>query len=298
MSAFPSLPLFTDAWVADTKHLSRLERGTYHDLLILMWRTPECRVPNDDDWLARRMAMTVDEVQRELRPIIIEFCNSDGNWITQKRLRREYNWCAERSGAQSVPRKPKRPHKKKIAPNPILSSPKEKKKEDDGERAREPLISADATALADEITVIVGHDVKFVPPAWCGAAYTVSKWLREGWNREIIIGGIRAAMARKRDGPPDSINYFEKPIARFLAQQATPLPVVKVPAGQVINGGENVQQQGSNSNVVQAGLRRVAELRELARGFGRDGAEGDAREGNTGDGTGDGDVRLLAQDRR
>ena len=98
MSAFPSLPLFTDAWVADTKHLSRLERGTYHDLLILMWRTPECRVPDDNAWLARRMNMTIAEVESELRPIIVEFCIcEDEKWITQKRLRREYIWCSEKS---------------------------------------------------------------------------------------------------------------------------------------------------------------------------------------------------------
>ena len=50
MAQFPGLLLWTDAWVADTKHLSRLERGTYLDLLVLMWRTPGCRVPNDDEW--------------------------------------------------------------------------------------------------------------------------------------------------------------------------------------------------------------------------------------------------------
>jgi len=98
MSAFPHLPLFTDAWVADTKHLSRLERGTYFDLLVLMWRVPNCRVPNDDAWLGKRLGMTADEVTNELRPIITEFCQIDGNWITQKRL------SANGIGAYAIPK--------------------------------------------------------------------------------------------------------------------------------------------------------------------------------------------------
>src|SRR6185436_1973101 len=93
MAQFPALMLWTDAWIADTKHLSRLERGTYHDLLVLMWRSPECRVPNDDGWLGKHLGMTVEQVTAELRPLISEFIKSDGNWLFQKRLRKEWNWC-------------------------------------------------------------------------------------------------------------------------------------------------------------------------------------------------------------
>jgi uncharacterized protein YdaU (DUF1376 family) len=102
VSAFPHLPLFTDAWVADTKHLSRLERGTYHDLIVLMWRSPECRVPNDDAWLGKRLGMTANEVVAELRPLIAEFCHVDGNWVTQKRLKKEWDWCSKRASKNSV----------------------------------------------------------------------------------------------------------------------------------------------------------------------------------------------------
>src|SRR5262245_26082935 len=90
MAQFPGLLLWTDSWVADTAHLTRLERGTYHDLLVLMWRTPGCRVPNDDAWLSRHMRMTAEEVVAELRPIIKEFCQTDGNWLFQKRLQKEF----------------------------------------------------------------------------------------------------------------------------------------------------------------------------------------------------------------
>lgn len=97
MAEFPSLPLWTDAWVADTKHLSRAERGLYMDLLILMWRSATCKVPNDDAWLAKRLNLTEKEVTGELRPIISEFCISDGNRIWQKRLFKEYEFCRRQS---------------------------------------------------------------------------------------------------------------------------------------------------------------------------------------------------------
>ena len=90
MAQFPGLMLWTDAWVADTAHLTRIERGTYHDLIILMWRTPGCRVPNDDQWLAKHMRMTPQEVASELRPLVVEFCQNDGNWLFQKRLQKEF----------------------------------------------------------------------------------------------------------------------------------------------------------------------------------------------------------------
>lgn len=90
MAQFPALSLWTDAWIADTKHLTRCERGTYLDLLILMWRTAGCRVPNDDAWLGRHLGMTPTEVVLELRPLILEFCQSDGNFIQQKRLSIEF----------------------------------------------------------------------------------------------------------------------------------------------------------------------------------------------------------------
>jgi len=101
MAQFPGLMLWTDSWVADTVHLSRDVRGAYMDLIIKMWRTPGCRVPNDDAWLARHMLMTADDVVEVLRPIIKEFCQTDGNWIFQKRLQKEFLRAASMQRSQS-----------------------------------------------------------------------------------------------------------------------------------------------------------------------------------------------------
>jgi uncharacterized protein YdaU (DUF1376 family) len=101
MAEFPSLPLFTDAYLADAGHLSDAEHGRYLLILMTMWRAPECRLPNDDEWLSRRFRRSVESVQSELRPIIAEFLQTNGNWLTQKRLRKEWEWCRRYSKNQS-----------------------------------------------------------------------------------------------------------------------------------------------------------------------------------------------------
>lgn len=90
MAEMPFFPLATDAYLADTAHLTDAEQGRYMLLLIALWRAPRQRLPNDDAWLARKFHRDPEQVRSELRPIIAEFCQCDGNWITQKRLSKEF----------------------------------------------------------------------------------------------------------------------------------------------------------------------------------------------------------------
>lgn len=101
MAEFPALPLWTDAYLADCGHLSDEEHGRYFLLLMAMWRAPECRLPNDDEWLARRFRRTVADIVSQFRPLIAEFCQTTGNWITQKRLAREHAYVRARGKKQS-----------------------------------------------------------------------------------------------------------------------------------------------------------------------------------------------------
>jgi len=101
MAEFPSLHLFTDAFLADAGHLTDEELGRYMRLLILTWRTPKCRLPNDDEWIARKLSRTVSDFDKSFKPLIKEFFKTSGNWVFQKRLTEEFSYRKKHSKLQS-----------------------------------------------------------------------------------------------------------------------------------------------------------------------------------------------------
>lgn len=88
MAEFPALPLFTDAYLGDTTHLSTFEHGAYLLLLIVSWRSPGCRVPDDDVLLARYTRMTRDKWGKT-RAILEPFFVIEGGFWHQARLQNE-----------------------------------------------------------------------------------------------------------------------------------------------------------------------------------------------------------------
>ena len=102
MAEFPAMPLWTDAYLADCGHLDDAETGRYLMILIQLWRAPRQRFPNNDAWLARKFRRTEDAVRMQIRPLISEFCRCSGNWITQDRLCREYDYVRSKSKKQSA----------------------------------------------------------------------------------------------------------------------------------------------------------------------------------------------------
>lgn len=96
MSAYPSLPLFTDAFLADTGHLPAQETGAYLLLLMIAWRSPECRIPDDDTKLCR-WARVDARTWRRIKPNVMEFWTLDEGFWTQKRLRKEWDIVSKRA---------------------------------------------------------------------------------------------------------------------------------------------------------------------------------------------------------
>lgn len=88
MAEFPALPLWTDALLGDTTHLSAEEFGVYMLLLIAAWRRPDCDLPDDDALLARYARVTPRRWDR-LKAIIRPFFRSEDGMLHQKRLRAE-----------------------------------------------------------------------------------------------------------------------------------------------------------------------------------------------------------------
>lgn len=87
MADFPALPLWTDAYLADTMHLSVTESGAYLHLLMAAWRSPDCTLPDDDKKLGRMSRCTPREWNR-VRDAVLDFWDHDEKtktW-TQKKL--------------------------------------------------------------------------------------------------------------------------------------------------------------------------------------------------------------------
>lgn len=96
MSEFPSLPLFTDAYLADTRHLSAQEHGAYLLLLMMAWRQPDCRLPNDDETLARWASVDVRTWKR-IKPKVMAFWTLAEDQWSQSRLSKERKFVSKRA---------------------------------------------------------------------------------------------------------------------------------------------------------------------------------------------------------
>ncbi|WP_028970144.1 YdaU family protein [Sphingomonas sp. URHD0057] len=100
MAEFPALPLWTDAYLGDTTHLTTIEHGAYLLLLITAWRTSECCLPDDDRLLARYARMNGQQWKR-IRPIIEAFFVVDGGQWRQRRLTDERESVQQHRARQS-----------------------------------------------------------------------------------------------------------------------------------------------------------------------------------------------------
>lgn len=85
MAEFPALPIWTDAWLSDTRHLTAAEQGAYFLLVITAWRMHDCALPNSDKLLARWAAMDARTWQRH-KAIVLAFweLGDDQKWRQAK----------------------------------------------------------------------------------------------------------------------------------------------------------------------------------------------------------------------
>lgn len=101
MAEFPALPLWTDAYLSDTRHLSCEQHGAYLLLLMEAWRRPSCSLPNDDEVLARLACLNLARWM-EIRDVVMAFWKYDGRrkeWH-QLRLDDERSYVAKKRSSQ------------------------------------------------------------------------------------------------------------------------------------------------------------------------------------------------------
>jgi uncharacterized protein YdaU (DUF1376 family) len=91
-----AIPLFADAYLADTTHLTTEEHGAYLLLMMAAWRQADCALPDDDAKLAR-IAGVSRQKWASIKGTILDFWQAENGRIFQPRLRRERAWVAQKS---------------------------------------------------------------------------------------------------------------------------------------------------------------------------------------------------------
>lgn len=135
---FPAFMFWPERYWLDTYDLSDAEHGRYLRVLILMWNTPNCRIPNDPEWIAAKTGRSLQAFENEIKPILLRFCKTDGNSWWQSKLLAEYQRCERlhnrgTAGGKALAKKKKessqthaRDQKQAYAPTPTPTpTPKE-----------------------------------------------------------------------------------------------------------------------------------------------------------------------------
>lgn len=199
MAEFPALPLWTDAYLGDTTHLTTLEHGAYLLLLMVSWRSRDCSLADDDRLLARYAKVTPAQWRR-LRPVIEDFFTvKDGRWI-QRRLRDEANAVRQRrqqqveaGRASALKRKGRhstdveQPSNEASTPTPISTPISIEEGEEDSVNG----LDEDAEAKKPAATLPPGSTAQ-ARDAWNEAAG------RHGWAKVIALSDTRREKLRLR----------------------------------------------------------------------------------------------------
>lgn len=93
------MPVFPDAYLADTTHLSTEEHGAYFLLLMAMWRRGGT-VPNDDKDLARIVGLDSPK-WRKMKRRLSSFLIIENGFISQKRLQKEWQYVNDKRAKNS-----------------------------------------------------------------------------------------------------------------------------------------------------------------------------------------------------
>jgi uncharacterized protein YdaU (DUF1376 family) len=101
MAEFPALPLFTDAYLADTIHLTTAQHGAYLLLLMAAWRMKDCALPNDDEFLARMARMDKRTWLANKGAVLAFWSVGDDGKLRQGRLNDERKYVEGKRNRQS-----------------------------------------------------------------------------------------------------------------------------------------------------------------------------------------------------
>jgi uncharacterized protein YdaU (DUF1376 family) len=96
------MPVWPDALIGDTLHLSAEQFGAYLLLLFATWRNNGKPLPDDDRKLARICRCSLAHWRRALRPTVIEFFQIDDGFLHQLRLESEWNFVLKTRAIRAI----------------------------------------------------------------------------------------------------------------------------------------------------------------------------------------------------
>lgn len=216
MAEYPALMLWTDAYLADTGHLDHEEHGAYLLLLMTAWRSRECRLPDDDEYLAKAARCSA-RVWARLRKTVAAFWDIEDGYWTQKRLTRERKFLDARRAKLSAAAHAKHLKSKQtvdanapsvhMQPTPTPTPTPEDKKDPATQAVAPPSAkSARAVLWAEAKEFYGGKNPGALIAGWCkqygeGAWFEVYTAARRAENVDPVAWTIAALKARAKDKP-------------------------------------------------------------------------------------------------
>jgi uncharacterized protein YdaU (DUF1376 family) len=248
MADFPAIPLFTDAYLADTRHLSLEEHGAYLLLLMLAWRSPDCCLPDDDKRLAMMLGVTPKRWS-SLRVAVTgpSMFYAENGVLRQKRLTRERAFVVRQSDTQrknaearwkskslknndpadavaSVRDMPNECQTDAPTPTPTPTKKKEREadaspKKSDASLVREVLADVIGDDLAEDF---IAHRIKLRKPMTPRAAKMIAERLRQASDPKACAE--HSILKGWQDVFPEKFQGSSRPQPGFQPAQSDWLP--------------------------------------------------------------------------
>lgn len=247
--SLPYLPLFIDDYEAATAHLTMLEDGAYNRLLRLCWRSPGCKLPDDEAWIMRKLRALSEAEQDAARAVLAEFFTRGRGKIWSKRLLAEHvqksvaHSKKVEAGKSGAAAKALKNNKSTTSTAKAQLKQPEPEPEPKVEVARDALTAAASQQNPTDRERLlgamgIGPDGVAGPSAFLGGQNDMveaGKWAATGLTLDEQITVIRETCDRQRrkvvGWMPRGFGYFSQPIADFAARKAAPMPQGMAAAG-------------------------------------------------------------------
>ena len=242
------MPMYWDAYLADTTHLTTEEHGAYMLLLAAMWRRNGW-VPDDDKDNARILGLTPAKwrkIKARLLTTISGFLVEDG-MISQEKLLKTWKNTQEKIDKNRVNGskggRPKSSKNKDVAkadgsvsvnPNESIPEPEPEPYKIDDDSA-----GADLT-FREKVLVAAGHDASGVTANGKIVGNGPDFMRFDKARRELSLSEsdalkiVSETMQQKGDGPPSSLSYFVPPMQKIAGIRDAPAVSAIIP--QQVNG--------------------------------------------------------------